>query len=234
MDAGQDDAIMRSVRTHRDNPDLVDIENDFLAKQVTDVTLTTLRQCYTQNSTLRAIRLLQQRRRLVINDEYLLHVQNERVVPSIQGHFIDYILCLGGRLGLDAVLPSSTVAVDHTWHADITFLKLFKLWPDTLTQLPFSTTGRMLYLGTRREEDIWIAFPPKSLLDDPNAPPEMAVLPSAPASSKSTALSTEHAHMLVLFFAHIFHQMRYQDIVCTQRYPEPVTRQSVRDSTDIL
>ena len=244
MDAGPDDAypqrlvddaVMRSVRADADN---LDFENNFLAKPLKDLSLSTLRRLYVNRQSVRAIRLLQDRRRLVVDDDFLLRVHDERVVPSVHGHYVDYILCLGARLGLDAVLPSSTVAVDHTWNADITFSKPFKLWPDTHTKLPFSTARRMLYIGSRRQEDVWLAFPPRSLLDHPNAPPNMSVLSpgAAPSSSDSnhTALSAEHAHMVMFFFAHVLHLMRFQDVVCSVPYPEPVTRESVRRFTGLL
>jgi hypothetical protein len=120
MDASPDDAypqrlvnnaVMRSVHADADNLDLHDFENSFLDKPLTDISLSTLRHLYVNHLSVCAIRLLQERRHLIVNDEFLLHLHNERVVPSVHGHYVDYILCLGARHGLDAETTNYSLRV---------------------------------------------------------------------------------------------------------------------------
>jgi len=89
----------------------------------------------------------------------------------------------------------------------------------------------MLYLGSRAQDDVWLAFVPNSLLDnDPHAPLDMTPVDGA----SSTALSPDHAYMAVMFFASMFSALRFQDIDCNDDYPDPISFQAVTRATDIL
>ncbi|KAF8427113.1 hypothetical protein L210DRAFT_865517 [Boletus edulis BED1] len=231
-----DEAILRSTRPDAADPDY---EAEFRATAIQPVNLTTLKTWFEQKNHRAAINLLRQRSPIIINPNLCLSTTDDHVIPSIQGHFVDFVLYLGARLGLDAILPSSLVQHDHTWHINITFSNLFKQWPSTHSQLPFSTTGRMLYLGSRAQEEIWLAFVPNSLLEQPNAPPDMSLLTNAaglgPAStSSSTSLSADHAYMIVMFFSYLLSEMHLQDIHCNERYPDPISYLSIARVTDIL
>ncbi|KAN0082692.1 hypothetical protein V8E55_008487, partial [Tylopilus felleus] len=91
--------------------------------------------------------------------------------------------------GLDTVLPPRNVHCPHNWHVELTFMCLFKLCPNTHINLPFSTTGCMLHIGTLSQEDIWITMIPRPCLDQP-----------------------EHVNMLIMFFTFVFVYINFQDI----------------------
>ncbi|KIJ57541.1 hypothetical protein HYDPIDRAFT_171645, partial [Hydnomerulius pinastri MD-312] len=130
-----------------------------------------------------AIALLRDRSRIIVDEEYLLHRHDANVIPHVKEHFIDFVLYMGNRIGLDALLPPLQVLVNHIFHVTWTFAQRNKLWPDSVgVNLSFSTTGRMIYLGRRFQEEFWIAFPPRGLLEDVDELPDMAPL-DAPSSA---------------------------------------------------
>ncbi|KAG1829891.1 hypothetical protein DFJ58DRAFT_848593 [Suillus subalutaceus] len=63
-------------------------------------------------------------------------------------------------------------------------------------------------------------------------PRQLAAYPAL--NAPSTALTQRHALMIVMFIAHAFTEMLLQDIHCRERYPVPLTRAAVKESTDIL
>ncbi|KAG6370410.1 hypothetical protein JVT61DRAFT_12131 [Boletus reticuloceps] len=231
-----DKAILRSTRPDPADPDY---EAEFRTAPLQPVYLITLKTWFEQKNHRAAINNLRQCSPIIINPDFCLSTTDDHIIPSIQGHFVDFVLYLGARLGLDAILPSTLVQHDHTWHVNLTFSNLFKQWPSTHSPLPFSTTGRMLYLGSRAQEQMWLAFVPNSLLEQPNAPPDMSPLTNAPAglgpasgstSSSSTALSADHAYMIVMFFSYLLSEMHFHDIHCNDRYPVPISYQSITRS----
>ncbi|KAG6369786.1 hypothetical protein JVT61DRAFT_13553 [Boletus reticuloceps] len=225
-----DEAIMRSTRPDTADPDF---EAEFRNTALHQVHLITLKTLFQQKNHCAAISILKQRSPIVINQDFHLSTTDDHLIPFIQGHFVDFILYLSAHLGLDAILPSLLVCDGHTWHLTLTFSNLFKQWPNTNTSLPFSTTGRMLYLGSRAQEELWLAFVPNTLLQQPNALPDMTPLATAAhgQSSMSTALSSDRAYMIVMFFASILSQMHFQDIHCNEDYPDPISYQSINNNT---
>ncbi|KAG6369300.1 hypothetical protein JVT61DRAFT_15482 [Boletus reticuloceps] len=221
-----DDTIMRSVQTHGPDHHL-DFEQHFTTTHSYSLSLATLTSLYRRSRPQDALHLLQSRSRLVIPNSLLLDQNdNDRILTAMDGHFIDYSLCLGARLGLDTLLPSLAITHNHTWHIQLSFSRLFKLWPNTPSKLPFSTTGRMIHISTRHQEEIWLALvpntvlePPHHLDDDPAAPgpghqhhdPDHDDLrlteDFTPLDAPTTALLPSHAYMLILFFTHILSTM---------------------------
>ncbi|KAF8121160.1 hypothetical protein EV363DRAFT_1302449 [Boletus edulis] len=246
-----EDAIMRSVQTRGVHQHL-DFEQRFATTLPHSLSLATLAALYRDHRAQDAVRLLQYRSHLVIPNSLLLDTQDDhRVLATMDGHFIDYSLCLGSRLGLDALLPSLAVALDHTWHIQLSFSRLFKLWPNTTSKLPFSTTGRMLHIGTRQQEEIWLALVPNTVLEPPHhldadadAPPDQHHHPDpvdirladdfTPLDAPTTALLTTHAYMITLFFAHVLSTIRFDDIHLANSYPDDLTKESVSRETDLL
>ncbi|KAG6369279.1 hypothetical protein JVT61DRAFT_15526 [Boletus reticuloceps] len=249
-----EDAIMRSVQTRGVDLNL-DFEQRFATTHPHSLSLATLASLYHHSRPQDALRLLQYRSRLVIPNSLLLDPEdNHRVLAAMDGHFIDYSLCLGSRLGLDALLPSLAIAHDHTWHIQLSFSRLFKLWPNTPSKLPFSTTGRMLHFGTRQQEDIWLAIVPNTVLEPPHHLDAAAAAAAAPGDqhhhadrddlrladdftpldAPTTALVPTHAYMIVLFFAHVLSTMRFDDIHLANHYPEDLSKESVSRETDLL
>lgn len=85
-------------------------------------------------------------------------------------------------------------------------------------------------IGTRGQEEIWIAFMPNSLMDGQDLVQNMSLVDGA----ASSMLVTRHAYMVVIFFAGMLSQMQFQDIDCNTAYPELITHERVCALTDIL
>lgn len=216
-------AIQRETRPQRRHTE------QFYLTSRKPVPLSTHRTNFINNNARAAINILKSRSSVTIDSDYKIDTSQDNVLIRFEEDFLDHILYLGNRIGIDAALPHSAVITDHSWHIDVTFSKMFKLWPDSKVSLPFSTTGRMMYIGTRAQEEIWLCFVPRSLVNLPNTQPDMTAL-----QAPSTCLTAPHAYMTVMFFAHCLSKIHFRDIYCEQKYPEPPTRDNVRRETDIL
>lgn len=190
-----------------------------------------LKHLWQQKDAQGALRLLSGRHRLEIEDDEMVDMSQSNVVPAVGPHFLDLVMYVGDRRGLDAVLPNQLV--DHTWRCQLNFSGICRLWPDSKpTRLPFDNHGRMMYIGTRKEEQVWIAMVPNEWLveDHPlNATGQWPRL-----ADMTSAMSSKHALMLVMFFARAFDDMRLGDFTCRVDYPEPLSRRSVNEASDIL
>ncbi|KAG1846639.1 hypothetical protein F4604DRAFT_1936310 [Suillus subluteus] len=195
------------------------------------VTLTKLRTMYRNKDSLGAMGMLSGRHRLVIGNDHTIPKDGPNVVPRVGPHYIDHILYVGNRKGLDAAIPK--IRADHNWQVTLDLANTHRLWPDSnVACLPFNPVGRMVYIGTRLQEQLWLAVVPTTFFE-PNHPDNArAAYPAL--NAPSTALTQRHALMIVMFIAHAFTEMLLQDIHCRERYPVPLTRAAVKESTDIL
>lgn len=165
----------------------------------------------------------------MVDQKFLLAKESPTIVPLVRRHYLDFLLYMGSRPGLDVFLPRRDVIVAHTWYVNWSLSQRFRLWPETLADLPFDPKGRMVNVGTRFQEDLWVAFVPRSLIDDPDAD-----LGPHSLRSPTTALSPEHQNMFIMFCAYVFSSLMIQDIHCNNKYPDPLTTEAVARSTDIL
>ncbi|KAG2029409.1 hypothetical protein BDR03DRAFT_1018433 [Suillus americanus] len=212
-----------------------DSTGDYIAKfntaPVQTVTLSKLRSLHDKKDVKGAMSLLRHRRKLVVNDEHLVQQDSPNVIPRIGPHFIDHTLYVGSRRGLDAALPN--ILADHNWQIILNLTNTHRLWPDSnIACLPFNPLGRMMYIGTRLQEQLWLAMVPNTFFqhDHPANGREQFPILDAPTST----LSQQHALMVIMFIAFALEDMRLQDIHCIERYPMPLTRINVKESTEIL
>lgn len=190
-----------------------------------------LRHLSQRNDLKGALRHLAARHRLEIDHDLLVDTSDPAVVPTVGPHFLDFVLYVGDRRGLDAVLPNDRV--DHTWRCHLNFSATHRLWPDSKpTRLPFDNHGRMMYVGMRKEEQVWIAMLPNEWLVPDHPFNATGVWPRLP--DPNSAMSSNHALMLLMFLAHAFHHMRLADFSSTDDYPPLLTRRTVNDATEIL
>lgn len=210
--------------------------NDHLARfynaPLLPLSFTALRRLWSNKNAKGAIRLLSTRHRLQIDDHLTVDSTHDDVAPIVGPHFLDFVMYVGDRRGLDAVLPNDRV--DHTWRLNLTFSGIYKLWPDSKsTRLPFDHHGRMMFIGSRMEEHVWISMVPNEWLIPDHPFNATGIWPKL-AASPTSAMSTKHAHMMVMFFSRMFHDMLLTDFSCREDYPEVLTRRNVNDATDIL
>ncbi|KAI6035841.1 hypothetical protein EDC04DRAFT_2897621 [Pisolithus marmoratus] len=104
---------------------------------------------------------------------------------------------------------------------------------DTQMQaLPFNPEGWMMALGTCMDEQLWLAMAPNMYFEEGYGENREEVVPVL--ELKMMALSTEHRYMMIMFIVHVLDSMRHEDIHCIVEYPEPLTLESIKASTEVL
>jgi hypothetical protein len=213
----------------------VEANRDYMTKFNTthprSVTLSKLRTMYHNQDSLGAMKLLSGRHRLIIDDDHIVPMDGPNVVPRVGPHYIDHTLYVGSRQGLDAGLPK--ILADHNWQVILDLANVHRLWPDSnVAGLPFNPMGRMVYIGTRLQEQLWVALVPRTFFEPNHLDNARATHPTL--NEPTTALSQPHSLMFIMFIAYALGRMRLQDIHCSVQYPVPLTRAAVKRSTDIL
>ncbi|KAI5981072.1 hypothetical protein EDD15DRAFT_2204624 [Pisolithus albus] len=136
----------------------------FKASAVKAIRLSTLRYMHENKRAMSAISLLKRRHRLEVDGEYVVNIHGANVVARVAPHYLDFVLYVGSRRGLDAALPN--VDVDHTWSAKLKLNLGYRQWPESRQgALGFDPKGRMMYVGNRLEEQLWIAMLPNEYLE---------------------------------------------------------------------
>ncbi|KAI5986662.1 hypothetical protein EDD15DRAFT_2200043 [Pisolithus albus] len=199
----------------------------FKASAVKAIRLSTLRYMHENKRAMSAISLLKRRHRLEVDGEYVVNIHGANVVARVAPHYLDFVLYVGSRRGLDAALPN--VDVDHTWSAKLKLNLGYRQWPESRQgALGFDPKGRMMYVGNRLEEQLWIAMLPNEYLEGA----ELRRVVEMEGTGR--AVSTQHRYMLTMFVAYVLDEMRHEDIACITPYPEPLTLESIKESTEIL
>ncbi|KAI5993850.1 hypothetical protein EDC04DRAFT_2910694 [Pisolithus marmoratus] len=203
----------------------------FKASGVKGMRMSTLQSMHDNKRAMAAVGLLRQRHRITMDGEYTVDVNGTNMVARVGPHYLDYVLYVGSRRGMDAAIPR--LEVDHHWNAKLQLNLSTRLWPDTqMRALPFNPEGRMMALGTCMDEQLWLAMAPNMYFEEGYGENREEVVPVL--ESKTTALSTEHRYMMIMFIAHMLDSMRHEDIHCIVEYPEPLTLESIKASTEVL
>ncbi|KAI6010564.1 hypothetical protein EDC04DRAFT_2610141 [Pisolithus marmoratus] len=129
------------------------------------ISLRALRHLHNNQRAMSAITLLSKRHQLRLDNEDCVDVMaNPNLVPRLAPHYLDYTLYVGSRCGLDAALPN--VDIDHNWTAKLQLSMANRFWPDNaINSLPFDPKGHMMYIGTRLDDQMWIAMVPNKFFD---------------------------------------------------------------------
>ncbi|KAI6038204.1 hypothetical protein EDC04DRAFT_2896712 [Pisolithus marmoratus] len=203
----------------------------FKASGVKGMRMSTLKSMHDNKRAMAAVGLLRQRHRITMDGEYTVDVNGANMVACVGPHYLDYVLYVGSRRGMDAAIPR--LEVDHHWNAKLQLNLSTRLWPDTqMRALPFNPEGWMMALGTCMDEQLWLAMALNMYFEEGYGENREEVIPVL--ESKMTALSTEHRYMMIMFIAHVLDSMRHEDIHCIVEYPEPLTLESIKASTEVL
>ncbi len=211
----------------------------FLASPVSELRLSYLGRLFQngQASHFRAMQLLTKRRTLHVDDEFIVPSNHPNLCFHIREHYLDHALVLGNRIGLDVILPNERS--NHAWTASLSFANTRQLWPESEGKhLPFSPDGRMMFIGNRGQEQVWIAMAPVEMIDGDDS---IDLREVASTLQPTSALKTEHQCHLMIFFGYLFAKMNLDDFAfpgeyadLEERYPHPCTHAAVRRVTSIL
>ncbi|KAG6369887.1 hypothetical protein JVT61DRAFT_13351 [Boletus reticuloceps] len=112
-----------------------------------------------------------------------------------------------------------------------------KQWQARHADLEFDPMGRMLFIGTYGQEEIWLAMVPRwfnedDLLDDGNPPVDMAH-PDRTGPNATTITEQQYCQVVVFFATQLKH-LGFRDIILRDDFPSPLGISNIRDSTNIL
>lgn len=89
-----------------------------------------------------------------------------------------------------------------------------------------------MYIGSCLDDQLWLAMVPNTYMDHDNldnTPERLPVL-----DALTTALTTPHRLRMIMFIAYVLSDMAHEDIDCISNYPEPLSWESVKNSTEVL
>jgi len=228
---GHDQNDVLSVLHQCDPPCQREYIEQFKAAEVKTVSLRKLRDLHDTGNANTAIALLHKRHCLKVEPAYLVEKGNQNLVAQVGPHYLDCALYVGSCCGMDATLAN--VNIDHNWTVKLHLSTHLRLWPDkNASILPFHPQGRMMSIGTHLNEQLWLAMAPNVYFEADHLDNTREQLPVLDAPS--TALSARHHLMVVMFIACVLETIRHQDITCINTYPEPLTRDAVTNSTEVL
>ena len=203
--------IVESVIYDHSKEQPVDHAALFHVERVKIVRFDMLRKLWVDGNAKGAMRLLSRQHQLDIGQQHRLDVDDPDMSIGVGPHYLDFVMYVGDRLGLDAVLPN--IAMDHTWRLSLNFSTIQKLWPDgRATRLPFNTRGRMMYVGRRMEEHVWLSMVPNEWLIPDHKLNATGAWPQL--NAPTSAMASKHVLMLVMFMAHVFSTLQVRDFSC--------------------
>ena len=228
---GHDQNDILSVLHQCDPPRQQEYIEQFKAAEVKTVSLQKLWDLHDTGNANTAIALLHKQHCLTVEPAYLVEKGNQNLVAQVGPHYLDYALYVGSCCGMDATLANMNV--DHNWTVKLHLSTHLHLWPDkNASILPFHPQGRMMSIRTCLDEQLWLAMAPNVYFKVDHLDNTREWLPMLDAPSM--ALSARHHLMVVMFIAYVLETIQHQDITCIDTYPEPLTRDAVTNSTEVL
>lgn len=202
--------------------------DEFYGNPPTPLKLSMLQNQYEQGKEHLAMLRLKRRHKVEVDGTFLHNIEDPDLAWGATDHYLDFILLVSSKQGLHALLPRSVS--DHSYTFVLDVHQPHRLWRVRHAELGFNPTGRMLYLGTYFQEEIWLAMVPRSFTDeDSNEDPDMT-----PLCGRTTSLSERHYCMLIAFLATQLQLDGFKDIVVRDRYPRPLTTVMLKTVTNLL
>lgn len=191
------------------------------------VNLSDLERNYTKQRTSAACSMLSHRTRILIDPHLMVQPAEDQLVWSSERSAIDFMLCVGDRIGFDAVIPMET---NRLWTVCISLRSPYRDFKCKYGCLGFDPAGRMLHLGQRDGEDIWLGMLPQSFLDGYDED-----LPAA-YSSGDTRMTARHYRQIVMVIALVLHRMQRRAFYCHNIYEIDLDSSSPQfeNFTDVL
>ncbi|KAI6111442.1 hypothetical protein F5141DRAFT_1214957 [Pisolithus sp. B1] len=179
--------------------------------------LSSMKHLFDMKNSTDALRLLHDRCFITVDNDFKLNPTGELdTLMHMAGHFLDYVMYMGNRRGLDAALPN--INVNHTMEFRLNLNMTHQLWPTSNTDdLPFIPTGRMMCIGSCMQENIWLAMVPKTILECNHT--DRVRLNGDTLEVSTSAMTREHSLMVTMFFTHILHSMQFEDVHCIEKIP---------------
>lgn len=182
--------------------------DSFNRSPVYNLNLSRLKALY-EKQDVSAVNLLHQRHKIHIDDHFRLKVGAGQLCMDTTKSKLDYHLTVANCIGLSPILPNA--ASNHQFSFKMNLKKYEKVFKHKHAMLGFDPAGRMLYLGTRKNEDIYLAMVPNDFLTGHVTPP------SPGYSSGSPCMTKRHYRLIVLMILHFLE--RISDLPYVNDFP---------------
>jgi hypothetical protein len=146
-----------------------------------------------ENRDSNVLSLLATRHRVRIDEDYTLKMGIGKIIMDTSSSMIDYQLTVGNCLGLSPLLPNARS--DHQFCLTMDLHMQYRDFKGKNAMLGFDATGRMLFIGRCRNEDVFLAMAPNEFLEGHFTPTR------AGYSKGSTVMSTRHYRQTVMMLA---------------------------------
>lgn len=203
---------------------------------VEQVPLSKLQDIMENGRTNNALKLLQQRTEIVIDEGFKYSAHSSELAYSLAQHHLDFLMVLSDGIGFDACLPNARNDLTFVFHLDLH--QPHRALPMKHVDLGFPVRRNALYIGRSRGKDmVYLLMAPNTFISQDEVDPDDIIDPSPPASKLPTNMTGKHYFMLVMFMAMIF-QKHFPDldVYCHEPYPniDENAWRNVRNTTNIL
>ncbi|KAI6038200.1 hypothetical protein EDC04DRAFT_2896706 [Pisolithus marmoratus] len=182
-----------------------------------EVALSKLRTIFETGASQKAISRLMRRQSIKVDDMFLHDHDDANLAWRAMDHHLDLVILVTEAVGLHAILP--TVDSDPTYTFKLDLHHPQRQWRAKHVDLGFDPSGRMMYLGTHYQEEVWMAMVPRSFVavrqwGIDNRRDNMAHIEAV-----TTAVTPNQFCMMVSFLAKQLQSIGFKDIYMREEYP---------------
>jgi hypothetical protein len=186
-------------------------QDQYEKKKVFPTLLSKYRSHYLQKNGRNALAYLQNRCQVVVDDD--MKVPDASLIWDFTIHRLDYMLAISNTPGLWATIPN--VAADHTFIFEMDLSAPYRDFKSKFTRLGYDPTGRLLWIGRCRNENVYPAMCPREVVDGTADVDEDE---GAGVSAGDTRLSAKHYRMIVMLFASLLSKLPSRSYDCLDPY----------------
>lgn len=203
-------SILNSV-TSPNTPTGYSLE-DYERVPVTPVRASVLRDMYEARRTNRALKTLQQKTKLNIDDNLRHYSDDPDLHWTADSHFVDHMLVVPSLGGFQAIIP--TDSSDHRYVFQLDFSRRNWAFPSRdRAELGFDSTGRMLHIGQCRGDNVWLGWVPRNCAGKNIAPEDVTL------SGPSTRMAPAHARFTIALLAYLLDKAGTTGVYIMDDYP---------------
>jgi hypothetical protein len=200
--------------------------------KVQSVKLSTLARTFEMRDKATAINLLHRRTNLRIDSDLAYRPDDEMLAWDGSKHFLDFLLVVGGSIGLDVFLPNKVV--DHTFSISLNLCLQRREFRPKFGKLGFDPTGCMMALGSGPSSELWLGFCPRENMEDLTVANDVPLINEK--KHGDTRLSYPHFRMAVMFLAFALSQNASLPIYVMHQYGtdnNDMSKWMIKDVTNI-
>ena len=175
---------------------------------VREIKLSKLRDFYEKGDKNNALSLMDRRHTISIDDRFRLKMGVGQIRMNTRSSMIDYHLTVANCPGFSPLLPNALS--HHAFEFKMDLNKQIREFKGKHATLGFDPAGRMLFIGTRDNEDVFLAMAPDEFLagvvktgaSRTGRPSTRSSRPSRSSASGSAVMSRRHYRQTVMMLAH--------------------------------